>query len=78
MKTKSSKSTPARKPSVKRRNVYFRRPLIYDAFCKAVSNGCINARSASDRLEQLIANDVRRHLPKMLAAGMEIPDGVTK
>lgn len=59
--------------SSNRRNVYFKQPVVFNAFQMAVEKGIINAKSASDRLEELIKMDMRRVAPKMRAAKLEIP-----
>jgi hypothetical protein len=56
-----------------RRNVYFRSPLIYEAFQEAIDKGVISGRSASDRIEQLVVRDVRKVVALMKKAGISIP-----
>lgn len=70
-----TKQAPEKSPKKlsKRRNVYFRNPVIYDALQMAVEKGIVKSRSASERLEELIATEVRRLAPKLRAAGVKVP-----
>lgn len=72
--TSQKKPAPsASKYNSKRRNIYFRSPAIYDALQQAVAKGLIKSRSASERVEELLATEVRRLAPKLRAAGVKVP-----
>lgn len=67
-KTKSS--------TAPRRNVYFRNPTIFNALCAAIKKKILRARSASERIEDLITADLKRIVPRMRKKGIEIPEAL--
>ncbi len=69
------KSTNA-KYKENRTTVYFRNPKLWKALQAVVAGRKVNARSASERLEQLIATEIRRHAPWMRKNGIIIPPEV--
>lgn len=60
----------------KRGHVYFRNPEVYALFQQAVQLRCIKGRSASDRIEELMAADLRRVAKSLRSAGVELPASV--
>jgi hypothetical protein len=70
-------NTTPTKPKVsydaKRKNIYFKNPHLYEALQQAIDKGIIRARSGSHRVEELIANEIRRVAPRMRKAGLTVP-----
>lgn len=63
---------PTKKAAKKypRTNIYLRNPILFQALQVAVTNGFLEARSASERIEQLLRSEAKRVLPKFKTAGL--------
>ena len=62
----------------RRRQIHFESAEIYNSFCEAIDRDVIRSDDASDRISKLVLQDVKRHAPKMEAAGIAIPAEVYK